>query len=179
MRSSVVRRVLIKTASITNVKGMFGNEKLRCPQDFEKVTDNVIRESEMLVGEIVKPYESRKLKKPSVQLLDDLSNTICTAADLAECVRNMHPDGEYREAGNNSIYRLTDLLETLNSMPALYHSVSRSEKSEASMLDSVDKRALRLFLDDFEQCGVHLKEAQMKSAEPRFRKQGPNSVEEP
>ncbi|CAD5229561.1 unnamed protein product [Bursaphelenchus okinawaensis] len=161
MRASLVRRVLSQNAAIAKSNGIFGNDKLKCPADFDRVTDTVIEQSEHLVNEILQPYQKRKTRKTSVKLLDDLSNTICTTADLAECVRNMHPDNAYRAVGNNSIYRLTNLLETLNSMPALYHSVDRSVESEASMLDDVDKRTLRLFLDDFEQCGVHLKDSQV------------------
>jgi Zn-dependent oligopeptidase len=46
-------------------------------------------------------------------------------------------------------------------MPELYNSLKTSLKTEAELLDDLDKRTLQLFIDDFEQCGVHLEESKV------------------
>lgn len=41
-------------------------------------------------------------------------------------------------------------------MPTLYKALKDSLRTEASRLDDVDKRTALLFLEDFENSGVHL-----------------------
>lgn len=47
-------------------------------------------------------------------------------------------------------------------MPELYNSLKSSITTESHVLDDLDRRTLQLFIDDFEQCGVHLEESKVK-----------------
>uniref|UniRef100_A0A1I7TE57 Peptidase_M3 domain-containing protein n=1 Tax=Caenorhabditis tropicalis TaxID=1561998 RepID=A0A1I7TE57_9PELO len=93
-------------------------------------------------------------------IVDDISNEICKSADLAECVRQLHSDLEFREAAENVSREFCELVESLNTNTALYQKLKSSEITESSRLDDVDRRTLALLLDDFEQSGVHLKDEQ-------------------
>ncbi|KAI6173195.1 COP9 signalosome complex subunit 6 [Aphelenchoides besseyi] len=156
--------------------GIFGSSILKTPNDFDQAVNDVVSDCRSLISEIVMPFEQRRIKKKTVALVDDVSNRICTVADLvclifetaneialqSDCVRNMHPDPSYVIAADKAMVRFTELVE-LNTMPELYNSVKDSLNTEAHVLDELDKRTLRLFIDDFQQCGVHLEESKASS----------------
>ncbi|KAI6232043.1 Peptidase family M3 containing protein [Aphelenchoides besseyi] len=143
----------------TKQLGIFGTPILKTPNDFDQAVNDVVSDCRSLISEIVMPFDQRRIKKKTVALVDDVSNRICTVADLSDCVRNMHPDSSYVIAADKAMVRFTELVESLNTMPELYNSVKDSLNTEAHVLDELDKRTLRLFIDDFQQCGVHLEEA--------------------
>lgn len=79
---------------------------------------------------------------------------------------SVHP---CRGSSNGSIYRTGGVVGilwrphcfrrfSLNTTPELYNALKHSIKAEAHVLDDLDRRTLQLFIDDFEQCGVHLEE---------------------
>uniref|UniRef100_A0A183F9Z0 Exocyst complex component Sec10 n=1 Tax=Heligmosomoides polygyrus TaxID=6339 RepID=A0A183F9Z0_HELPZ len=109
---------------------------------------------------IVQQIEDGNNERTTVQLFDDLSNTICKAADMVECVRQLHSDPSYTEAAQESASDFCQLVESLNTYTALYHSLKNSKEKEADRLDDVDRRTTDLFLNEFEQSGVHLPEAE-------------------
>ncbi|KAL3080287.1 hypothetical protein niasHS_012392 [Heterodera schachtii] len=74
---------------------LFGNFLLRSPHGFELLTR----------------------AKTTVSLVDDLSNEICSAADLTDCVRCMHTDPKWEKAAEEAMRYFTSLVETLNTTP--------------------------------------------------------------
>ncbi|KAI6192015.1 Mitochondrial intermediate peptidase [Aphelenchoides bicaudatus] len=138
--------------------GLFGNPQIQSPSDFNRAFNSVVVDCEAMIKEIIVPFDQRRIKKKTVALLDDVSNRLCTIADLSSCVRNMHPDSNYLEAANQAMIKFTELVESLNTMPGLYNALKQSLKTEAHVLDTLDRRTLQLLIDDFEQCGVHLEE---------------------
>ncbi|KAH7729029.1 Peptidase family M3 containing protein [Aphelenchoides avenae] len=145
------------TTALRIYSGLFGNPVLATADGFRKLTDDVERKAMQLAGEISERAKAPvKSGKTTVSLVDDLSNEICCAADLTDCVRNMHSDRTFVEAAEESMRRFTSLVETLNTTKDLYDSLNRSLKTEADRLDDVDIRTARLLLDDFEQSGIHL-----------------------
>lgn len=52
-------------------------------------------------------YRKRKL----VQIIDDLSDTLCKVADLAEFLRNMHPDTDMIFAAQEICVELSTVVE--------------------------------------------------------------------
>uniref|UniRef100_A0A8R1U2G6 Peptidase_M3 domain-containing protein n=1 Tax=Onchocerca volvulus TaxID=6282 RepID=A0A8R1U2G6_ONCVO len=137
-------------------KGLFGEELLKHPSGFKLLNERVRKRSFELVDKIV----SRKCDKKVVEVFDDLSNEICSAADLAECVRNMHSIKEFSAAAQESMRDFTELVESLNTRSDLYKALKDSLETESNLLSDVDKRTALLFLDDFEQAGVNLAENQ-------------------
>lgn len=67
-------------------QGLFGNEALQSPADFGTAFTNVLADCKSLLKQITTPYDKRQVKKKTVALLDDVSNRICTIADLVVIV---------------------------------------------------------------------------------------------
>ncbi|CAI4225457.1 unnamed protein product [Auanema sp. JU1783] len=132
--------------------GLFGNSELKTPADFKKLNENVRKNCSCIVREIMSGSEN----KTTVQLLDDLSNEICKAADLTECIRQLHSDPKFTAAAEESARDFCQLVESLNTYTELYEKLNQSKNQEINRLSDVDKRTLDLFLDDFQQSGVHL-----------------------
>uniref|UniRef100_A0A914HYA8 Peptidase M3A/M3B catalytic domain-containing protein n=1 Tax=Globodera rostochiensis TaxID=31243 RepID=A0A914HYA8_GLORO len=124
--------------------GLFGNFLLRSPNGFELLMRAVDAKANELVKEIVQSADERAADrgkmKSTVSLVDDLSNEICSAADLTDCVRCMHTDPKWGKAAENAMRFFTSLVETLNTMP----------------LDMVSERTAKLLLEEFEHSGIKL-----------------------
>uniref|UniRef100_A0A914ZDC6 Peptidase M3A/M3B catalytic domain-containing protein n=1 Tax=Panagrolaimus superbus TaxID=310955 RepID=A0A914ZDC6_9BILA len=134
--------------------GLFGNPALSSAEGFQKLTKDVETEAYKLVDQITNNTGPKD--RSTVALVDDLSNVICSAADLAECVRNIHSNSAFASAANESMRAFTNLVETLNTNHKLFFALKTSLKTEEHLLDDVDKRTIGLLISDFEQSGVHL-----------------------
>ncbi|KAL5108136.1 Mitochondrial intermediate peptidase [Taenia crassiceps] len=144
-----------------SVKGLFGYDKLCEPDGFQASLDECFRDCHVLIHEAKDLNRKRKM----VQVLDDLSDSLCRVADLADCIRALHPDKAYQHAANEVCLRVGNLVESLNTDVDLYdaavraaHAQTSSTPSPETQTDFVDKRVLNLFVEDFEQSGVHLKD---------------------
>ncbi|PAV75730.1 hypothetical protein WR25_11686 isoform A [Diploscapter pachys] len=124
--------------------GLF-NGPLKTPSSFKELNDH-----------IMDPASTSRSKKTTVRLFDDLSNEICKAADMVECVRQMHNNEYFREAAEESSRDFCQLIEGLNTYTELYNRLKGSKEKESGKLDDLDKRTIDLFIDDFKQSGVHL-----------------------
>uniref|UniRef100_A0A0K0DPT3 Peptidase_M3 domain-containing protein n=1 Tax=Angiostrongylus cantonensis TaxID=6313 RepID=A0A0K0DPT3_ANGCA len=134
--------------------GLFEDARLTSSDSFEELNRHVRIECANLVNQI----EAGGNEQTTVRLFDDMSNTICKAADLVECVRQLHSDQSYVKAAQRSARDFCELVESLNTSTTLYHSLKNSKEIEADRLDDVDLRTIDLFLNEFEQSGVHLPE---------------------
>ncbi|VDM58412.1 unnamed protein product [Angiostrongylus costaricensis] len=140
-------------------KGLFEDARLTSCESFDELNRHVRLECSSLVNQI----EAGGNEQTTVRLFDDLSNTICKAADLVgcisvECVRQLHSDQSYVKAAQKSARDFCELVESLNTSTTLYHALKNSKEIEADRLDDVDRRTIDLFLNEFEQSGVHLPE---------------------
>nr|CDJ82647.1 Peptidase M3A M3B domain containing protein [Haemonchus contortus] len=135
-------------------QGLFGDPLLKSAASLTELNSRVRAECSELLNQI----EAGSKDRTTVQLFDDLSNTICKAADMVECVRQLHNDPDYNEAAQKSASDYCQLVESLNTYTKLYHTLKNSKVTEANRLDDVDKHTIDLFLNEFEQSGVHLPE---------------------
>lgn len=69
--------------------------------------DSAIQECDALVNECLSPKRSRKL----VEVFDNLSNTLCKVADMAEFVRVAHPNGNFANAAEDACLSISRLVE--------------------------------------------------------------------
>ncbi|XP_067008945.1 mitochondrial intermediate peptidase isoform X2 [Anabrus simplex] len=111
--------------------------------------------TEKLAAESCDPNRSRKM----VEIFDELSDTLCKVADLAEFIRIAHPRAQFAQAAEDACLSVSGIVERLNTDRKLYSAL----KSVVDFRDkfpttSVDNHVARLFLFDFEQCGIHLPE---------------------
>lgn len=146
-----------RSNKIEKKMGLFGSKHLKTAESFYQLPAAVKLSTESLIKELLNPQEN---PRTSIEIVDDISNEICKSADLAECVRQLHSESEFREAAENVSKEFCELVENLNTNTALYQKLKSSETEEASRLNDVDRRTLTLLLDDFEQSGVHLKDEQ-------------------
>ncbi|BES95046.1 mitochondrial intermediate [Nesidiocoris tenuis] len=135
--------------------GLFGVKELATYDGFFLLKENVTTTTEELVHEICSSTRKRKI----VDVFDDLSNTLCSVADLAEFVRLAHPHPSFSYAAENTCITLSCLVEKLNTNRDLYNVLkSVVTHGDKFVTNEVDNHVAALFLFDFEQCGIHLSE---------------------
>uniref|UniRef100_A0A0N4ZL82 Peptidase_M3 domain-containing protein n=1 Tax=Parastrongyloides trichosuri TaxID=131310 RepID=A0A0N4ZL82_PARTI len=135
--------------------GLFGVPQLTSPSGFKEFSKIAIDKSSDLVNQIVTKNPHNK-NRTYVALFDDISNEICKVADLAECVRLTHADNDFAVAAQETMRDFTEIVESLNTNSNLYNSLKESLVEEKDKLDEIDVRTLKMFLEDFEQSGIHL-----------------------
>ncbi|XP_067253714.1 mitochondrial intermediate peptidase isoform X2 [Chanodichthys erythropterus] len=108
--------------------GLFGVSELRSPAGFQMALCQALREAEFLVH--------RACTHPpgavTVETFDQLSDSLCKVADLADFIKVAHPDAAFREA---------------------------AEKTCVDIGTVVEMRVAELFMLDFEISGIHLDES--------------------
>lgn len=107
---------------------------------------------ERLLDECLSPSSRRKI----VEILDEISDEICRVADLAEFIRNVDVDTELKRAAEQAYVTLHHLVEKMNTDIRLYQRAK--DAYEANEGDETDRRVLKLYLIDFERCGIQLSE---------------------
>lgn len=95
-------------------------------------------------------------RRKMVEILDEISDEICRVADLAEFIRNVDVNYELKQAAEQAYGILHNLVEKMNTNKNLYDCAKQAYESGEG--DDTDRRVLKLYLIDFERCGVHLNE---------------------
>lgn len=132
---------------VNNIKtGLFGINELQTPNGFRTLYQRTIAEANTLVNSI---YGAKQV----VPIFDQLSNSLCKVADMAEFVRISHPQGKFRAAAEEASVAISALVERLNTDSRLYEALKNSE-----IEGDLDRYVAELFLFDFEQSGIHLNE---------------------
>ncbi|XP_017881239.1 mitochondrial intermediate peptidase [Ceratina calcarata] len=133
--------------------GLFGIVELKTADGFNVLKDEAIHETEALIAECT----SRDRKRKMVEIFDEMSDTLCKVADLAEFIRIAHPDKNFITAAEDTCLFVSGVVEKLNTRRELYnalkHVVTKGDIQETSVIDD---HVAKLFLVDFEQCAIHL-----------------------
>lgn len=117
--------------------------------------DRCLSDTESLINEAVSPSRSRKI----VEVFDELSNTLCKVADLAEFIRVAHPSSSYTQSAQIACTAVSSVVEKLNTNLKLYKSLKETiVNGDIIPTNKVDNHVANLFLHDFEQSGIHLSE---------------------
>lgn len=150
----IVARRLCSSGS-TEATGLFGNPVFKSPSGFHIAAKRAIQEAEDLARCICAPTPL-----PPVELIekfDELSDTLCRVADLAECIRQVHQDPSVRDAAQEACVSINSYVEELNTQPSLYLALSRAvESAEFHSFDHSTKRTAESLMHDFEISGIHL-----------------------
>lgn len=97
--------------------------------------------------------------------MDQLSDELCRVADLAECIRQVHPSDDVSSAAHEASLALNSYVEVLNTDVELYQALRNLIDSEKYQnFDVITKRTAEIFMHDFEISGIHLKESIRKKA---------------
>ncbi|KAM9566238.1 mitochondrial intermediate peptidase isoform 2-T2 [Guaruba guarouba] len=142
--------------------GLFGVPELSCPEGFQEAQDRALQESEQLVQMAC----SAPPGPETVMIFDQLSDSLCRVADLADFVKIAHPDFAFREAAEEACRNIGTMVEKLNTDVELCQSLRRLLADEVVMnsLDPETRRVAELFMFDFEISGIHLDEEKRKKA---------------
>ncbi|XP_051766265.1 mitochondrial intermediate peptidase [Ctenopharyngodon idella] len=137
--------------------GLFGVSELNSPAGFQMSLCQALREAEFLVH--------RACTHPpgavTVETFDQLSDSLCKVADLADFIKVAHPDAAFREAAERTCVDIGTVVEILNTNVDLCQSLKNLLENEAVLatLDPDTRRVAELFMLDFEISGIHLDES--------------------
>lgn len=138
-------------------QGLFDVPELHSHNGFHILKDQCIERTDMLTKEIIDTNRSRKL----VEVFDELSDTLCKVADLAEFIRLAHPSSLYTKAAEAASSAVSCTVEKLNTDRSLYTALFNVIKhGDKYPTNDIDHLVGQLFLFDFEQSGIHLPESE-------------------
>lgn len=100
--------------------GIFGHPNLTSPAAFDALADATLLRAQLLTERILRARESREELFKVVKNLDRLSDLLCSVIDLAELVRNAHPDRAWVESANDTYEKLCEFMNVLNTHVGLY-----------------------------------------------------------
>ena len=100
--------------------GLFGQPSLVSPSSFQNLALATLIRAKLLTDRIVRARESRDELFKVVKNLDRLSDMLCSVIDLAELVRNAHPDPEWVDSANEAYEQLCEYMNVLNTNVGLY-----------------------------------------------------------
>ena len=101
--------------------GIFGHPSLTSPQALESIADAVLQRAQLLTERVLRAPQSRNEMFKVVKNLDRLSDLLCSVVDLAEFVRNAHPDPKWVASANNLYESLSEFMNVLNTHVGLYN----------------------------------------------------------
>lgn len=107
--------------------GLFLQPSLISPSDFPSLALRTTLRAQLIVNRICTPQpapeslEAAELAFLSmVKNLDRLSDLLCGVIDLAELVRNVHPNEEWNDGANEAYEELCGFMNQLNTNVGLY-----------------------------------------------------------
>ncbi len=104
----------------TSLTGLFGHRSLTTPASFIALADSTLRRAQLLTERILRARESRDELFRVVKNLDRLSDMLCGVIDLAELLRNAHPDPVWVQSAEEVYEKLCEDMNILNTNVELY-----------------------------------------------------------
>ncbi|GAA5989922.1 hypothetical protein JCM10908_002379 [Rhodotorula pacifica] len=161
------------SASTSTPSGLFSQPALQTPADFPALAHRTTLRAKILVERLCRPAPSPESLEQAersflamVKNLDRLSDLLCGVIDLAELVRNVHPDPEWVEGANAAYEQLCEYMNELNTHVGLYqglkvlHDMLPASTPTKSPALFAAYAVATPFLRDFEKSGIHLPPAQ-------------------
>ena len=102
------------------VTGLFAHPSLAYPGALISLADATLVRAQLLTDRILRAPQSRDELLKVVKNLDRLSDMLCGVIDLAELVRNAHPDRIWIDAANKAYETLCEFMNVLNTHVGLY-----------------------------------------------------------
>lgn len=89
------------------LKGLFSIPELKSENGFDILKSRALAQVDILIEEATNKNRKRKM----VEIFDELSNTLCKVADMAEFIRIAHPDQEYVRAAEDACITVSGVVE--------------------------------------------------------------------
>ena len=138
--------------------GLFGVQELTNEYGFALMREKSLAEATRIVNTALDSPRSPEL----VRMFDNLSDTLCASADLAEFVRLSHPKEGFRNAAEETSLAISGFVEQLNTNKQLHDALQDVLTNHCTGVDEETRRVAELFLFDFEQSGIHLDKSKQK-----------------
>lgn len=139
--------------------GLCGHPHFSNVHGIQFASQQAIQRSQILVERICNasingPTEMRKV----VKNLDRLSDTLCSVIDLAEFLRNAHPDSAIQDSVHQAYSDLCSYMNTLNTDTRIHGILAQVLKDNTLVKNfSIEEhRSALVLLQDFEKSGIHL-----------------------
>ncbi|KAI8341573.1 hypothetical protein BD560DRAFT_450726 [Blakeslea trispora] len=148
-----------KPTDATDHVGFFGHPHFSSVHGISFATQQAIQRAQILVERVCNaPHNGAEEMRKVVKHLDRLSDTLCSVVDLAEFIRNAHPDPNIMEAANKSYSDLCSYMNTLNTDQRIHQvlSIVLADKKMVDQFSPDEHAAAIVFLRDFEKSGIHL-----------------------
>ncbi|KAH9944233.1 mitochondrial intermediate peptidase [Epithele typhae] len=142
--------------------GLFGHRALTHPRSFIALADSTLHRAKLLAGRILRARQSQDELFKVVKNLDRLSDMLCGVIDLAELLRNAHPDPAWIQSAEEVYEKLCEFMNVLNTDVNLYE-VLRDVLADEQLVKSLSPEAHAtaiIFWRDFEKSGIDLPPAQ-------------------
>ncbi|KIK96397.1 hypothetical protein PAXRUDRAFT_826022 [Paxillus rubicundulus Ve08.2h10] len=153
-----------KSSRPLSVVGIFQHPQLTTPTAFSALADSTLVRAQLLTERILRASESRSELFKVVKNLDRLSDLLCGVIDLAELLRNAHPDSQWVQCANDSYEKLCEYMNVLNTHVGLYE-VLRTVLHDSEIVKSLSQEAYQtalIFWRDFEKSAIKLPPEQRK-----------------
>lgn len=89
------------------MQGLFNKPELITAEGFYTLRDRAIAATDELIAEATSGNPTR----PMVEIFDELSDTLCKVADLAEFVRIAHPQAHFARAAEDACISVSGVVE--------------------------------------------------------------------
>ena len=100
--------------------GLFLHKDLVKPSSLTTLANGTLRRAQFLTDRILRARESRNELHMVLKNLDKLSDLLCGVIDLAELIRNSHPESAWVRSANDAYDTLCEFMNVLNTNVGLY-----------------------------------------------------------
>lgn len=135
-------------ASPFSLTGLFGHSNLTHPGALISLAEATVIRAQLLTDRILRATESRDELLKVVKNLDRLSDMLCGVIDLAELVRNAHPDQMWVDAANHAYETLCKYMNVLNTHVGLYEVCKILIMSSSRKISRLALQVLKVVLSD-------------------------------
>lgn len=143
--------------------GLFDKPQLGSPEGLSAATTAALTRAITLVNAITASAGTPSLDV--IEQFDEVSDVLCQVADLAECIRQVHPDPEVVERAQAACLAVSDYVEQLNTNSDLHRALKNvMDSDEYSSTDEVTQRTAESLMHDFKISGIHLDDARREEA---------------
>ncbi|KAJ1954175.1 Mitochondrial intermediate peptidase, partial [Linderina pennispora] len=145
--------------------GLLMESRFVSPKTFRSAGEQAVAEAEALLQKVL-TAQSFSEKRNVVKCLDQLSDALCRVMDVAELVRQAHPDSHWQEAADEVYAFMFEYMNGLNTHVGLYRKLVEimDDAQISATFSAVEHEVALSFRRDFERSGIHL----TKSDHERF-----------
>lgn len=138
--------------------GLFHNDNLMNPQTLVEYSRDTLRQSKILVAQMLNDLSHTDGKLTYIRKLDQLSDGLCKVIDVAEFIRNSHPNQEWIDAAQQSHEILFEYMNQLNTNIELYNNLTTilNDTSITTNLTNEEIMVGKYLKQDFEKSGIYM-----------------------